>query len=72
MLESSMDNLYFRKAISETIRFTFFDSGVGMEMSNCEAKIIHIERMILWEISLDFIIIGHAATNASYCRSMKR
>ena len=41
-----------------SIWFTFFDTGVGMEMSNCEAKIIHIERMILWEISLDFIIIG--------------
>ena len=40
-----------------SIWFTFFDTGVGMEMSNCEAKII-IERMILWEISLDFIIIG--------------
>ena len=59
MLEGSMDNLYFRKALkARNYTFTFFDSGVGMEMSNCEAKIIHIEKMILWEISLDFIIIG--------------
>ena len=61
MPEGSIDNLCFRKALNTKKLYSSLSLAlvqITIKVSNYQAKIKHVEEMLLREITLNFIVIG--------------